>query len=77
VDGFGVQFDMFSKIKVNGADAAPLYKYLKRVQQGGMLGEDIKWNFAKFLVDRNGVPVNRYLPTTAPFSIEADIKDLL
>lgn len=76
VGNFGVQFDMFSKIKVNGADAAPLYKYLKSVQ-GSFMGDFIKWNFAKFLVDKNGVPVRRYAPNVAPNDIEKDIKDLL
>lgn len=64
-----VKFDMFGKVNVNGADAHPLYKYLKHVQ-GGTLGDFIKWNFTKFIIDKNGVPVERHGPSTNP-------KDLL
>ncbi len=67
---------MFSKIDVNGSDAAPLYEFLKK-RQGGILGDRIKWNFTKFLIDRHGQPVERYAPTTAPFDCEADIEKLL
>lgn len=74
---YDVHFDMFSKIKVNGDDADPLYKYLKN-EQGGFLGFDsIKWNFTKFLVDKNGKVVKRYAPSTNPMSIEKDIQKLL
>ena len=74
---FGVTFDMFSKIDVNGANTDPLYKYLKS-EAGGALGVDaIKWNFTKFLVDRNGKVIRRYAPSTTPAEIEKDIKDLL
>ncbi|CAH8662295.1 unnamed protein product [Schistosoma bovis] len=62
---YGVQFDMFSKIKVNGSDADDLYKFLKS-RLHGTLTNDIKWNFSKFLIDRQGQPVKRYSPTTAP-----------
>jgi len=75
-DNFGVQFDMFDKINVNGNQADPLYKYLKKMQKG-TLGDFIKWNFSKFLVDRNGIPVKRYAPNTEPFSIEKDIDNYL
>lgn len=68
---YGVQFDMFSKINVNGNDAHPLFKYLKH-KQGGTLGDFIKWNFTKFLVDKEGIPVKRYAPNTEPNSIEND-----
>ncbi|MCL4121328.1 UNVERIFIED_CONTAM: hypothetical protein GTU68_034072 [Idotea baltica] len=61
--GFGVKFDMFSKIKVNGDDAHPLFKFLKK-KQGGLLGSFIKWNFSKFLVDQEGIPISRYSPQT-------------
>jgi len=74
-----VKFDMFSKIKVNGSgdDAEPLYKWLKS-QKGGILGIDaIKWNFTKFLIDKNGVPVKRYAPNVDPKDIEPDIKSQL
>lgn len=76
VKKFDVDFDMFTKIKVNGDDAHPLYKYLKE-KQGGTFGDFIKWNFSKFLINRQGVPVNRYAPTTAPKEIEEDIVKLL
>lgn len=66
---FGVTFDMFSKINVNGNDAIPLYKFLKS-RQGGTLGSWIKWNYTKFLVDKNGQPVKRYSPQDEPFEIK-------
>ncbi|RUS78974.1 hypothetical protein EGW08_013276 [Elysia chlorotica] len=75
-DGFGVQFDMFAKIEVNGKNAHPLFKYLKK-QQGGTLGDFIKWNFSKFLVDKEGKPVNRYAPNVEPNAIEKDFTKLL
>ncbi|XP_313167.4 uncharacterized protein LOC1274092 isoform X1 [Anopheles gambiae] len=68
--------DVFAKIKVNGDDADPLYKYLKH-KQGGILGDSIKWNFSKFLVNKDGQPVDRYAPTTSPKSIVKDIDKLL
>jgi glutathione peroxidase len=67
---------MFSKINVNGAGAHPLYKYLTS-KLGGTFGSFIKWNFSKFLVDRDGVPVKRYSPTTNPKDLEEDIVKLL
>lgn len=73
---FGVSFPQFSKIDVNGENESPLYTYLKK-QKGGMLGNKIKWNFTKFLVDRNGNVIERYAPTTTPEKIEDDIKKLL
>ena len=76
VKRFDVKFDMMGKINVNGENAHPLYKYLK-LKQHGLFGEFIKWNFSKFLVDRNGVPVNRYAPTTSPKDIEKDMVNLL
>uniref|UniRef100_T1IH16 Glutathione peroxidase n=1 Tax=Strigamia maritima TaxID=126957 RepID=T1IH16_STRMM len=62
---FNVSFDLFSKIKVNGDEAHPLFKYLKH-KQGGTLGDFIKWNFTKFLIDKQGQPVKRYAPTVEP-----------
>nr|GFC94139.1 probable phospholipid hydroperoxide glutathione peroxidase [Tanacetum cinerariifolium] len=59
-----------------GKEADPLYKFLKS-SKGGFLGDSIKWNFTKFLVDREGKVVDRYAPTTSPLSIEKDIKKLL
>lgn len=66
---YGVQFPMFSKIEVNGAQAHPLYKYLKKALPG-TLGGAIKWNFTKFLIDPQGKPVKRFSPITAPKKIE-------
>lgn len=73
---FGVEFDMFAKIDVNGGDADPLWKWLKE-QKGGFLGSFIKWNFTKFLVNRDGVVVHRYGPKDDPKGIEPDIVKLL
>lgn len=67
---------MFDKVKVNGDDAIPLFKWLKE-KLHGWFGNSIKWNFTKFLSDRQGKPIKRYGPKTAPFDIEADIKKLL
>ncbi|SHE35275.1 glutathione peroxidase [Dysgonomonas macrotermitis] len=69
-------FRTFAKINVNGENADPLYVYLK--QQGkGFLGDAIKWNFTKFLVDKDGNVVERYAPVTRPLKIESEIKNLL
>ncbi|MDR3096032.1 MAG: glutathione peroxidase, partial [Paraburkholderia sp.] len=74
---FGVTFALFEKIEVNGANAHPLYKWLKG-EAPGLLGIGrIKWNFTKFLVDRNGKVVKRYAPATKPDAIAADIEPLL
>ena len=73
---YGVSFRQFAKIEVNGENEEPLYSYLKS-QKSGIMGSNIKWNFTKFLVDRNGNVVNRFAPNTAPEKIEADIKKLL
>lgn len=72
-----VEFDVFDKINVNGDNAHPLWKFLKDRKGGGILGSFIKWNFAKFLVDKNGQPVTRYSPTTGPLDIEKDIIKLI
>ncbi len=69
-------FPRFKKIDVNGKKADPLYKYLKS-QKGGFLSSKIKWNFAKFLVDRNGKVVKRFSPMDKPESIAKDIEGLL
>ncbi len=69
-------FPLFAKIDVNGKCAEPLFKYLKR-EKGGFLGDDIKWNFTKFLVSRDGTVVERYAPITKPEKIENDILKLL
>lgn len=69
--------DVFKRVEVNGKNAAPLYNYLKE-KKGGILGFDaIKWNFTKFLIDKNGKPIERFAPTTAPHSIASKIDDLL
>ncbi len=69
-------FPRFAKIDVNGNNEAPLYSFLKS-QQGGFMSDDIKWNFTKFLVSRDGVVVSRYIPITKPQKIEKDIIKLL
>ena len=73
---YGVSFPMFSKIEVNGQNAHTIYKYLKD-KLPGLLGKNIKWNFAKFLIDRNGNPVKRFSPTTIPEKLVKDIEKLL
>lgn len=73
---FKLTFKQFSKIDVNGSNESELYKFLKK-EQGGTLFSTIKWNFTKFLVDRNGNVVDRFAPTTNPESFEKDIVKLL
>jgi glutathione peroxidase len=73
---YGVSFPMFSKIEVNGDNVHPIYKYLKN-RLPGVFGKNIKWNFAKFLIDRNGKPVKRFSPTTIPEKLVKDIEKYL
>ncbi|MGB9739307.1 MAG: glutathione peroxidase [Chloroflexus aggregans] len=74
---YQVTFPLFAKVDVNGPNEHPLFAYLKR-QQPGLFGSTaIKWNFTKFLVDRNGKPYRRYAPTNLPSVIENDIVALL
>ena len=74
---YGVTFPMFSKIDVNGTNAHPLYTYLKG-EKAGILGtKNIKWNFTKFLVNRDGQVVNRFAPTTKPEDIQNAIAAVL
>ena len=73
---YGVEFPLFSKIDVNGGNAHPLYAFLKS-EKGGLLGDAIKWNFTKFLIDRKGSVVARYAPTAPPERIAPDIEKLL
>lgn len=74
---YGVTFQMFEKVKVNGDDAHDLFKFL-RTEAKGLLGtEKIKWNFTKFLVDQNGTVLKRYAPTDKPEKIAKDIEKLL
>ena len=74
---YGVTFPMFAKVDVNGAKASPLFKHLKSEKKGMLGSEAIKWNFTKFLVDRNGKVVERYAPKVEPEAIAADIEKLL
>lgn len=74
---FGVTFDMFSKIDVNGDNAAPLYKWLKSEATGLLGSKGIKWNFTKFLVSRDGDVVDRFAPTLSPKGMVKDIEKLL
>jgi len=76
MSSFGVEFDMFSKINVNGENTHPLYVHLKQ-NASGLLTDGIKWNFTKFLVDRNGKVIKRYAPSVTPKEIETDIQNLL
>ena len=73
---FGTKFDRFQKIDVNGENEDPLYTFLKK-EEGGILGGKIKWNFTKFLIDRDGNVVKRFAPATKPEKIEKDIESLL
>ncbi|XWS67326.1 hypothetical protein CRYUN_Cryun05aG0277600 [Craigia yunnanensis] len=73
---FKAEFPIFDKIEVNGKNAAHLYKFLKS-EKGGYFGDAIKWNFTKFLVNKEGKVVERYAPTTSPLKIEKDIQNLL
>jgi glutathione peroxidase len=74
---YDVTFPLFAKIDVNGSDADPLYKFLKREARGVFGTERIKWNFTKFLVDAKGKVRKRYAPTAKPLRIENDIAALL
>jgi glutathione peroxidase len=74
---YGVSFPMFDKIDVNGPHAHPLYQYLKDEQAGVLGTKNIKWNFTKFLVDRNGKVVDRFAPMTKPQDIEKSIEKVL
>ncbi|WVZ56864.1 hypothetical protein U9M48_007336 [Paspalum notatum var. saurae] len=73
---FKAKYPIFDKVDVNGEDTAPIYKFLKS-SKTGPFGDNIKWNFAKFLVDKQGHVREWYAPTTCPLSIQKDIKQLL
>lgn len=75
-DGYGVQFDMFAKVDVNGPNAHPVFQFLKS-RLGDVLGSSIKWNWTKFLVDRDGTPQRRFSPPTNPLSLRPAIEALL
>ncbi|MEP6656793.1 MAG: glutathione peroxidase [Betaproteobacteria bacterium] len=74
---YGVTFPLFAKVDVNGDDAAPLYRLLKKSRPGLLGSEAIKWNFTKFLVDRSGRVIERYAPNAEPASLAGDIEKLL
>ncbi len=74
---YGVTFPVFAKINVNGAGAHPLFKFMKHARRGLLATESIKWNFTKFLADRNGEVIERYSPMTAPETLASDIEALL
>ena len=73
---YGTTFPRFAKIDVNGPEESPLYTFLKK-ERGGLLSSGIKWNFTKFLIDREGNVVKRYAPAEVPEHIEKDIVSLL
>jgi glutathione peroxidase len=74
---YDVTFPMFDKIEVNGTKAHPLYQFLKAEQTGVLGTEPIKWNFTKFLIDRQGAVMGRFAPTTKPSEIEPEIEKVL
>ena len=74
---FGVSFPLMGKIDVNGADAAPLYDWMKKEAPGLMGSKSVKWNFTKFLIGRDGTVVRRYAPTDKPEGLAKDIEKLL
>ncbi len=74
---YDVKFPMFAKVEVNGSGAHPLFKYLKSKAKGVLGTEGIKWNFTKFLVDKDGNVVERFAPTVKPEALKSDIEKLL
>jgi glutathione peroxidase len=74
---YGVTFPMFAKVDVNGENTHPLFKYLKSQAKGVLGSEAIKWNFTKFLVDRNGQVVGRFASNVSPLKLKAEIEKLL
>lgn len=76
VKGYDVKFQLMDKVDVNGASAVDVFVYLKK-ELPGTFGSFVKWNFTKFLCDRNGKPFKRYGPQQAPFTFEDDIVSLL
>lgn len=74
---YDISFPLFAKIEVNGRQAHPLFEHLKSAQPGVLGTEAIKWNFTKFLVDRQGGVIKRYAPTDTPESIAKEIESLL
>ncbi len=76
VINYGVTFQMFSKVDVNGDKAHPIFKYLKK-ELGGWFGSRVKWNFTKFLIDANGMPIKRFAPITKPEKIGEYLEKML
>jgi glutathione peroxidase len=74
---YGVTFPMFAKVNVNGEKAHSLFVYLTKEVKGFLGSEAVKWNFTKFLINKNGKVVKRYAPTTSPLTIQKDIQSLL
>ncbi|MBV1920018.1 MAG: glutathione peroxidase, partial [Pseudomonadales bacterium] len=74
---YGVTFQMFEKVKVNGDDAHDLFKFLRTEAKGLLGSEKIKWNFTKFLINQDGTVLKRYAPTDKPEKIAKDIEKLL
>ena len=73
---YGVTFPIFDKVDVNGSNTHPIFKYLKS-HLSGFLGSRIKWNFTKFIIDKNGKPIKRFGPTTKPEDMESFVKFLM
>ena len=76
-NSYGVSFPLFARIDVKGANAHPLFNYLCRTCPGFLGTRDIKWNFTKFLIGRDGVPVSRHAPRVQPEALEAPVRALL
>ena len=76
VINYGVTFQMFSKVDVNGDNAHPIFKSLKK-ELGGWFGSRVKWNFTKFLIDANGIPIKRFAPITKPEKIGEYLEKML
>ena len=74
---YGVTFPLFQKIDVNGKETHPIFKYLKSKLSGGIFGSAIKWNFTKFVIDSQGIPIKRFSPNTKPEKMEKTIIQLL
>lgn len=72
ITGFGVAFQMFEKVEVNGPNAHPVFRWLTSALPG-LIGSGIRWNFTKFLIGRDGRPIDRYAPLTSPEGLEADV----
>lgn len=74
---YGVSFPMFEKIEVNGDNTHPVFGFLKSKLSGGLLGSKIKWNFTKFVIDKNGKPVKRFAPITKPEKMESTLLKIM